>query len=152
MPPWKTPRYNPLPLPPVASLPTMPMKPPSPRSFLHAALLCGSILLTPGCSEDPKHLPELSINEIAEGAPEAFRGAPADIGQLAADAANAIAAEDHPTAWSKLQALQASPDLTPAQRDFVAQSIAAVSQALEAAEAAGNEAAQQLREFHRANK
>jgi hypothetical protein len=128
------------------------MKPSSVLPFFNTAILCGALAFSSGCSEDPKHLPELSINQIAEGAPEAFRGAPAEVGQLAADAANAIAAEDHPTAWEKLQALQASPDLTPAQRDFVAQSITAVSQALEAAEAAGNEAAQQLREFHRANK
>lgn len=128
------------------------MKPSSSLALLNSAIVCGLLTISTGCSEDPKHLPELSINQIAEGAPEAFRGAPAEIGQMAADAANAIAAEDHPTAWAHLQALQASPDLTPAQRDFVAQSIAAVSQALEAAEAAGNEAAQQLREFHRANK
>jgi hypothetical protein len=128
------------------------MKSTSALSLLRSALLCGGILLASGCSEDPKHLPELSIDQIAQGAPEAFRGAPAEIGQLAADAANAIAAGDHATAWDKLQTLQGAPDLTPSQRDFVAQSIASVGQALQEAEAAGQEAAQQALEFHRANK
>ncbi len=104
-----------------------------------------------GCSKE-EVVPELTANEVVSGAPEAFKGASAEVQKLAADAAAAISNQDYPTAWEHLQALNSNANLTDAQKEFVAASIAAVGAEMNKAEEAGNEAAEEALRFHRANK
>lgn len=110
----------------------------------------GLALLT-GCSKE-QPLPEIDTAQIVAGAPEAFQGAPADVQKLAAEVAEAINAQDFTTAWERLQTLNGTPNLTEAQKEFVASSIATVGAEVNKAEESGNEAAQEALRIHRANK
>ncbi|MGE3309658.1 MAG: hypothetical protein AB7O66_06785 [Limisphaerales bacterium] len=107
--------------------------------------------LAAGCSKD-QSAPEISTTEIVAGAPEAFRGAAADLQSLAAEVVDAIGKQDYPTAWERLQTLNAAPNLTDPQKEFVAASIATVGAEMNKAEESGNEAAQEALRIHRANK
>jgi hypothetical protein len=114
-------------------------------------LALGSLVLT-GCGDNTEPPPPISTEQITGAAPDVFNGAPAELRQLAADAVAAINGQDFPTAWDKLQELNAREGLTDAQKDFVAQGIASVGAEVQKAEQAGDEAAQKALEFHRANK
>lgn len=116
------------------------------------ALLAVLVLaLASGCSKELP-APEISTAQIVAGAPEAFKGAPAEVQTLAAEAAEAIGKQDYPTAWDRLQTLSGTPNLTDAQKEFVAGSIATVGAEMNKAEESGNEAAQEALRIHRANK
>lgn len=115
------------------------------------ALALASALLAPGCSRE-KAPADITTAQIVAGAPEAFKGAPADVQKLAAEITDAIGKQDFPTAWDKLQSLNSQPNLTDAQKEFVASSITSVGAEVNKAEASGNEAAQEALKFHRANK
>jgi hypothetical protein len=120
------------------------------RRYVDAALLILAIAVA-GCGRSGPP-PELSTEQISNNAPGVFDGAPAEVRQLASDVVDAIGGQDFTTAWTKLQELDSRPELTPAQREFVAQSMASVGAEVRNAEQAGNEAAQRVLEFHRANK
>ncbi len=116
-----------------------------------SACALGAVLLVSGCSKE-QAAPEISTADIVAGAPEAFKGAPADVQSLAAEIVAAINSQDFPTAWGKLQILNDTPNLSDPQKEFVAASIASVGAEVNKAEEAGNEAAQEALNFHRANK
>jgi hypothetical protein len=118
---------------------------------LSLALFAAAVVSLSGCSKE-QPLKEITAAEIVAGAPEAFQGAPADVQTLAAEAAEAISKQEFPTAWDRLQALNGSPNLTDAQKEFIATSIATVGAEMNKAEESGNEAAQEALKFHRANK
>ncbi|MBL9126232.1 MAG: hypothetical protein JNL97_01235 [Verrucomicrobiales bacterium] len=117
---------------------------------LAALGLCVSVLVS-GCGKESLP-PQVSTAQVVAGAPEMFKGAPADVQKLAAEAAEAIGKQDYPTAWDRLQTLNATPNLTDAQKEFVASSVAAVGAEMNKAEETGNEAAQEALRIHRANK
>ncbi len=119
--------------------------------LLIALPLVAALGLATGCSRD-QPAPEISTAQIVAGAPEAFQGAPADVQTLAAEVVDAIGKQDYPAAWERLQTLNATPNLTDAQKEFVAGSIATVGAEMNKAEESGNEAAQEALKFHRANK
>jgi hypothetical protein len=123
----------------------------SPRS-IYLSLLGAAVILVAGCGSDSEPPPVLSTEQITSSAPGVFDGAPAEVRQLASDAVEAINNQDYPTAWDKLQELNSLPDLTDEQKDFVAQSIASVGAQVQQAEESGDEAAQEVLKFHRANK
>lgn len=126
------------------------MKSTFPAAFLAIASLL--VLLMTGCERAAK-LPEaISTEQITGNVPEVFKGASAEVRQLAADVVEAISQKDFATAWGKLQDLNAREGLTPGQKDFVAQSIASVGAEVQKAEETGNEEAQKALQFHRANK
>lgn len=102
-----------------------------------------------GESEPP---PAISAEEISGNVPDVFKGASAEVRELATAVVEAIANQDFTAAWGHLQDLNLKPGLTDEQKDFVAQSIASVGAELQKAEEAGNEAAQRALQFHRANK
>lgn len=116
-----------------------------------ASTLVAALVLASGCSKESV-APQISTAEVVAGAPEAFKGAPADVQKLAAEAAEAIGSQDYPTAWDRLQTLNGTPNLTDPQKEFVAASIAAVGAEMNKAEETGNEAAQEALRVHRANK
>lgn len=105
-----------------------------------------------GCGQGPGHPKEISTKEVATGVAEIFKAAKPETRQLALDISAAIEKQDFPGAWEKLQILAQVPDLTDSQKEFVASSTAAVGAEVNKAEAAGDEAAKQAMEFHRANK
>lgn len=121
-----------------------------PAAFLAGASLV--VLLTTGCEREAKQPEAISTEQITGNVPEVFKGAPAEVRQLAADVVEAINQQDFATAWGKLQDLNAREGLTPGQKDFVAQSIASVGAEVQKAEETGNEEAQKALQFHRANK
>lgn len=123
----------------------------APRAVL-AGLLAAFALLGGGCGESSTPLQEISTQEIVGNVPGVFDGAPAEVRQLAADVVAAIEQQDFTTAWDKLQVLGGREGLTDAQKEFVAESLASVGAEVQKAEEAGNEAAQQALQFHRANK
>ncbi len=114
-------------------------------------LFAAAAVGTSGCSKE-QPLAEVTTAQIVAGAPEAFKGAPANVQTLAAEATEAIGKQDFPTAWDRLQTLNGTPNLTDAQKEFVATSIATVGAEMNKAEESGNEAAQEALKFHRANK
>ncbi len=123
------------------------------RSSLIVCCLAVSLFAVTGCGERGAPQPKaLTADQITGSVPEVFKGAPAEVAQLAADVVDAIGKQDFTTAWDKLQTLNASPGLSDAQKDFVASSIASVGAEVQKAEGSGDEAAQQALEFHRANK
>lgn len=116
------------------------------------ALLAGlTLAFASGCSKD-QPAPEISTAQIVAGAPEAFKGAPATVQTMAAEIVDAIGKQDYPAAWERLQTLNGTPNLSDAQKEFVAASIATVGAEMNKAEESGNEAAQEALKFHRANK
>lgn len=121
------------------------------RSF-PALLAAGAILAFAGCGDSAKQPKAISTQQVVAGAPDAFKGAPAAVQTLAAEIVEAINKQDYPTAWDKLQTLNAQPGLTEPQKEFVASSISSVGAEVNKAEASGNEAAQEALKFHRANK
>jgi len=121
------------------------------KPSLAFVLLGVALLLNSGCSSE-KAPPEISTSQIVSGAPDVFKGATAETQKLAADAVEAIGKQDFTTAWEKLQTLNATPNLTEPQKEFVAASIASVGAEVNKAEESGNEAAQEALKFHRANK
>ena len=123
---------------------------PSMKSIL-ALALAAVACLTCGCGSE-KAPPEISTSQIAAGAPDVFKGASAETQKLAAEAVEAIGKQDFTTAWEKLQTLNATPNLTEPQKEFVAASIASVGAEVNKAEESGNEVAQEALKFHRANK
>ena len=114
-------------------------------------LVACSLLLSAGCGKESPP-PAVAVDQIAAGVPEAFKGAPAAVQTLVKEIVDAIGQQDFPTAWDKLQELNARPGLTDAQKEFVAGSIASVGAEVNKAESTGDEAAKQAIEFHRANK
>ena len=120
------------------------------RQYVNAALLILALIVA-GCGRSGPP-PEMTAEEITSNAPGIFDGASTEVRQLAGDVVDAISRQDFTTAWTKLQELDSRPELTPEQREFVAQSMASVGAEVRSAEQAGNEAAQQVLEFHRANK
>jgi len=110
------------------------------------AIACAS-----GCTKE-QPLAEVTTAQIVAGAPEAFKGSPTEVQTMAAEAVDAIGKQDYPTAWDRLQTLNGTPNLTDAQKEFVAASIATVGAEMNKAEESGNEAAQEALKFHRANK
>jgi hypothetical protein len=120
--------------------------------MFRAVLLLACACVAAGCGSSSDAPEALTMDEISSAAPNAFAGAQAEIAQLSNEAIEAINQQDYTTAWGKLQDLSARPDLTPEQREFVAQSIASVAAEVARAEEAGDEAARQALQFHRANK
>lgn len=119
---------------------------------LAATLLTLGLCLSSGCGRESEQPAVLTSEQITGSVPDVFKGAPADIGQLAADVVDALGKQDYTTAWAKLQELNVRPELTPDQKAFVAESIASVGAEVNKAEESGSEAAQQALEFYRANK
>lgn len=123
------------------------------RPILVATALAALLALGgTGCGNPDGHVKAVTTKEVEVGVEGIFKTAPAETRQLAIEVADAIRKQDYPTAWEKLQTLGGHTGLTPDQREFVASSTAAVGAEVQKAEAAGNEAAKQALEFHRANK
>lgn len=123
------------------------------RSLLPSLLLAAGLAwVAAGCGDSAKQPPAISTQQVAAGVPDAFKGAPAAVQTLVAEIVKAIDEKDYPTAWDRLQTLNARPGLTDAQKEFVASSIASVGAEVNKAEETGNEAAQEALRIHRANK
>ncbi len=125
------------------------------KSLYPASLLITALAIAPlagGCGRGSDAPAAISTDQVSSGVPEMFRSAPAEVRQLATEAAEAIKSQDFTVAWDKLQALNSRTGLTDDQKAFVAQGIASVGAEMQKSEEAGNEAAQQALKFHRANK
>lgn len=121
------------------------------RTLILLPLVAACLVFTAGCGKDAPP-PAVAVDQIAAGVPEAFKGAPPAVQTLVKEIVDAIGQQDFPTAWDKLQELNARPGLNDAQKEFVAGSIASVGAEVNKAENTGDEAAKQALEFHRANK
>jgi hypothetical protein len=75
---------------------------------------------------------------------QAFADAPAEVRQVAEQAATGVEGENATEAFARLQALGEVPDLTPEQRKTLARSRNAVLKQLQAGAAAGDAQAQQM--------
>lgn len=124
----------------------------NPHLVLASFLSAGLLFAGAGCGESHKQPAAITTQQVAAGVPEAFKGAPAEVQTLVADIVKAIGEQDYPTAWDKLQTLNARPGLSDAQKEFVASSISSVGAEVNKAEESGNEAAQEALKIHRANK
>lgn len=120
--------------------------------ILRILVLAAAAATLSACEREAKQPEALTSEQITGSVPEVFKGADAESRQLAADVVDAIGKQDYATAWAKLQDLNARPNLTDAQKEFVASSIASVGAEVNKAEESGDEAAQEALQFHRANK
>jgi len=123
--------------------------------LLHLLLSAGGMMLVTLCagcgrtSEPPATIP---LSEAPTGVRSAFAGASAGIRQEAEAAAEGIAGGDYVGSLGRLQDLGANPELTPEQRQALAQSQAAVMIKLTEAAEAGDTRAAEAMETHRARK
>ena len=115
-------------------------------------MMVAGLMIAAGCSRKEPAVPTASVEETAPALESAFKGAPQEAREQAAQAVTALQSQNDGAALTQLQELSQRPSLTPEQRQAAMNSWWAVNARLRQAAAGGNTAAQELLEKHRATK
>jgi hypothetical protein len=121
-------------------------------TILLLTLLTMSLLACCSCGKNGDAPQAVSLTEASSAVKSAFAAAPAELKQSADAAAQGIADGQYVSSFVQLDDLASRPELTPEQRESLAQSQVAVMLKLTEAAAQGDENAAKALEVHRARK
>ena len=121
------------------------------RSLRGPALVAAGLLLTAGCG---RHAPPAALAEadIPAAMEKAFLKAKPEVRALAKRAVESFQGTNFPQAVVELESLCALKDIKPAQREIASQFLLTANQRIEAAQAAGDQNAAELRRVQRSSK
>ena len=105
-----------------------------------------------GCKPKNSSPTALPVEQLPAALEKAFATAPAEAKELATQLIASIKAQDYSKAHPQMQALGATPHLTPEQLNITARGLLTLNDLLQAAEAQGDKTAAQALQNYRANK
>jgi hypothetical protein len=124
-------------------------------NYLHGFNFClcisSMLLLAVACGKTSPPTP-LSTQELPAALQKTFQKAPPALNKLANQAANSFQNKDFAKAFLELQQLNASPDLTKEQRLITARGLLTANKQLQAAQAQGDQRADQLLKLQQLSK